>query len=90
MINTVVSDLQIFLLFFTILQVLFSMVFAVLGVGNKNIRGGFKDYADAIESGDEDEPENFPNEEYENIGLFLGYLFQTLRTALGDFDFEAS
>ena len=41
------------------------MVFAVIGVGNKNVRGGFKDYAEAIESGEEDEPENFPNEEYE-------------------------
>ena len=66
------------------------MVFAVIGVGNKNIRGDFKDYADAIESGEIDEPENFPNEEYDQIGLFIGYLFQTLRTALGDFDFEAS
>ena len=41
------------------------MVFAVIGVGNKNIRGGFKDYADAIENEEIDEPENFPNEEYE-------------------------
>jgi hypothetical protein len=34
MIYTVVSDLKVFALFFTILIVLFSMVFAVLGAGN--------------------------------------------------------
>jgi hypothetical protein len=34
MIYTVVSDLKVFGLFFTILILLFSMVFAVLGAGN--------------------------------------------------------
>ena len=29
-------------------------------------------------------------EEYENIGLFLGYIFSTLRSSLGDFDFDAA
>jgi len=39
---------------------------------------------------DELQPENIPNEEYNQIGLFLGYIFSTLRLSLGDFDFEAS
>ena len=34
MIYTVIADLQVFLLFFTILIVLFAQIFAVLGVGN--------------------------------------------------------
>ena len=34
MIYTVMRDLQVFLLFFTILILLFSQIFAVLGVGN--------------------------------------------------------
>ena len=29
-------------------------------------------------------------EEYENIGLFFGYIFSTLRASIGDFDFDAS
>jgi len=33
---------------------------------------------------------NIPNEEYEKIGLFFGYIFMTLRYSLGDFDFDAS
>lgn len=31
-----------------------------------------------------------PMEEYDQIGLFFGYIISTLRTSLGDFDFEAS
>jgi len=34
MIYTVIADLKVFLLFFTILIVLFAQIFAVLGVGN--------------------------------------------------------
>ena len=78
------------MLFFTILIVLFSQVFAVLGVGNTSHDGDLKDFKEAIELGLEDEPENFPFEEYDHIGLFWGYIFSTLRMAMGDFDFEAS
>jgi hypothetical protein len=90
MIYTVIADLQVFLLFFSILIVLFSQVFAVLGVGNTQLDNDLKEYAEAIERGDENEPENFPFEEYDHIGLFWGYIFSTLRMAIGDFDFEAS
>jgi hypothetical protein len=41
MINTVVYDLRVFALFFVILIVLFSMVFAVIGAGNQNVPGEF-------------------------------------------------
>ena len=41
MIYTVVADLKVFGLFFTILILLFSMVFAVLGAANENIPGDF-------------------------------------------------
>lgn len=41
MINQVVFDLRVFILFYSILIVIFSMIFAVLGVGNKKF-GGFK------------------------------------------------
>lgn len=36
MIYTVVADLKVFLLFFTILVVLFAQIMAVIGVGNYN------------------------------------------------------
>lgn len=39
MIYTVVADLKVFGLFFTILILLFSMVFAVLGAANEKIPG---------------------------------------------------
>ena len=93
MINQVVFDLRVFLLFYCILIVLFSMIFAVLGLGNPNIvTSDFTEHSDWVDSLDEDwkEPENFPNEEYDHIGLFWGYIFSTFRQSLGDFDFEAS
>ena len=88
MIYRVMSDLKVFLLFFFILIVLFAMVFAVIGVGNTNVPGDLQDFANAIDAGEEDEPENFPYEEYEHIGLFAGNILTTLRIALGDFDFD--
>jgi hypothetical protein len=66
------------------------MVFAVIGVGNTNIDGDLKDYADAIESGEEDSPANFPFEEYDTVGTFVGTIITTLRTSMGDFDFDPS
>ena len=47
MINTVVYDLRVFLLFYSILIVLFSMIYAVLGVGNARV-GGFKTMVDSL------------------------------------------
>ena len=44
MINTVVYDLRIFLLFYGILIYFFSLVFAVVGVGNHRIPGKFGEF----------------------------------------------
>jgi hypothetical protein len=62
------------------------MIYAVLGVGNAKV-GGFKEF---IEGLPEDYNRDIPNEEYDHIGLFFGYIITTLRQSLGDFDFEAS
>ena len=53
MIQTVIKDLRVFLLFYAILIFLFSMIFAVLGVGNDKINGDFKDYVKEIDERDE-------------------------------------
>lgn len=49
MINQVVFDLRVFILFYSILIVIFSMIFAVLGVGNKK----FGEFSEFIEEYDE-------------------------------------
>ena len=60
-------------------------------MGNVNRDDGdLKAYKEAIENKEEDEPENFPNEEYDHIPIFYGYIFSTLRMSFGDFDFDAS
>ena len=88
MIYTVCKDLQVFLLFFTILIVLFAQIFAVLGVGNPKQGGALAEYVESVNSGEEDG--DVPFSEYERIGLFAGYLIYTLRIAMGDFDFDAT
>ena len=92
MIFQVVKDLRAFLIFFFILVVLYGLVFAVLGAGNQNQPGKFKEFYDECQelAGTEDECDGIPNEEYEFVGLFFGNMFYTLRTGIGDFDFGAS
>ena len=48
MISKVIFDLRVFLIFYGILIFLFSMIFAVIGLANKNVPGGFKNYVDNI------------------------------------------
>jgi hypothetical protein len=88
MIYTVVADLKVFLLFFTILVVLFAQIMAVIGIGNYNHENNLKEYIaeEELHGNDFD----IPMEEYEMIGLWLGTLISTLRIAMGDFDFDAS
>ena len=88
MIYTVISDLKVFLLFFTILIVLFGQIFAVIGVGNYKVDNALQEYVKANEAGEESGDITF--EEYDKIGLFLGTLMSTLRIAMGDFDFGAA
>jgi len=75
MIQTVVYDLRVFLVFYSILVVLFSMIFAVLGVGNGNVKGKFKDFADDINKRTDLNKPSIPNSEYDNVGLFVGTIF---------------
>lgn len=46
MIIRVIFDLRVFLLFYMILLFLFSMIFAVIGLANKKVPGGLKDYVE--------------------------------------------
>ena len=57
MLTNVIYDLRIFLLFYTILVVLFSLLLGVIGVGNVKIPGGFKNEYEL-------EEEDYPGVEY--------------------------
>jgi hypothetical protein len=89
MIFRVVKDLQAFLIFFFILVFNFSMIFAVIGAGNPNVPGEFKDFYDEAMC-DPDFDDDIPDEEYQAVGLFLGYIISTLRIAIGDFSFDSA
>lgn len=79
MLQNVIYDLRIFLFFYIILTALFSLLIGVLGIGNRNVPGIFKDTFGEEESG-------FPGVEYKEIGLFVGNIINTLRVSTGDFE----
>jgi hypothetical protein len=62
MIYTVIADLKVFLLFFTILIVLFAQIMSVIGVGNYNHDNALRKYVEDIEAGLADG--DIPMEEY--------------------------
>ena len=86
MITNVIFDLRIFGLFYAILIYLFSLMFGVLGIGNKLQPGVFKTFIDE----EWEEGDDYPMQEYQFIGLPMGNIMNTLRMSLGDFDFDAS
>ena len=91
MLSCVIYDLRIFLLFYFIMIILFAQILAVLGLANIKIKGDFQDWANEVdELDDKDQPEDYPDEEYQLIGLWFGYIITVLRMSLGDFDFMAS
>jgi len=89
MLNQVLFDLRVFILFYFILPIIFSFIFAVLGVGNKHF-ALYKEYYGEMTLKEGIESQVEPMLEYHQIGLLLGYFISTLRMSLGDFDFAAS
>lgn len=86
MLRNVIIDLRIFMLFYIILIVLFSLLLGVLGLGNKNIEGsGFQ-----IMYGNLTATDGYPGAEYENVGLYLGNILTVLRMSMGDFGFDSA
>lgn len=83
MLQTVIYDLRIFLLFYGILVVLFSLTMGVLGTGNPhpdiNMNLALAK-AEAIYFGD-----SYLGIEYLDIHRIVGNLIDTLKLSLGDF-----
>jgi hypothetical protein len=80
MLTKVISDLGIFLIFYVILIVLFSLLLGILGLGNRFIDGPFRDKYGGTEE--------YPGNEYATVGLFWGNVLTTLRMSMGDFSFD--
>lgn len=83
-------DLKVFVLFYAILLAFFSLIFAVIGVGNHRYGEFEKQLAEWKTWDVKERPFDKPNEEYDRVGMLLGYFFSTLRISTGDFDFNAS
>jgi hypothetical protein len=81
MLTKVIADLKIFMLFFFIMIIKFSLILDVMGIGNINIEGPFRDkWLVAAENGEE-----YPGWEYSRIGVFFGSILSVFRISMGDF-----
>lgn len=86
MLSQVILDLRSFMTFFFIMCTMFSMMFGVIGLGNVNIDGPFREENYDPESKYKMPIDRFaPGVEFRQIGLLAGNLIQTLRLATGDF-----
>lgn len=83
MLQNVIFDLRVFLTFYVILTLLFSLMYGVLGLGNSRIPGGFRDTFFDFEN--QELKSDAPGIEYDKIGLFFGNFIQTIRLSMGDF-----
>lgn len=86
MLKNVIYDLRVFLIFYFMVIFLFGLIFSVLGVGNMNAPGDYKELRD-------DPPDTYydiPYEEYDQVGMFVGNIIYVMRASIGDFDFGAS
>jgi hypothetical protein len=87
MLKNVIYDLRIFLFFFFILTFKFSLITSIMGLGNANVEGPFKDkYKDYDFKNPYDKCGNtMPGIEYHKIGLQIGNFLSVLRVGIGDF-----
>lgn len=83
MLQNVIWDLRVFLTFYVILTLLFSLMYGVLGLGNSRIPGGFRENFYDFENNEL--KSDAPGIEYDKIGLFFGNFIQTIRLSMGDF-----
>ena len=87
MLSNVVYDLRIFLFFYIILTALFSLLFGVLGVGNRRINSNFYDVFGKEKDNEPEDEEggDYPGVEFKHVGKLFGYFLETLRISTGDF-----
>jgi hypothetical protein len=89
MLFQVASDLKVFIFFYLIIIVLFSMLISVLGIGNPKIE---PEFAEAFPISNSTDPKevaaswgDIPNSEYRYIGLVAGHMIDIIKMSVGDF-----
>lgn len=87
MLFQVSKDLQVFIFFYFIIIILFSMLISVLGIGNPAIEKDFR-LAFPQPKTEKEELEgrgDVPNSEYKHIGLVVGHMIDIIKMSVGDF-----
>ena len=83
MMKKVFFDLRIFMLFYSILLIVFSAILGILQIGNFELSSN-------PEIQTLREKSEYPNYEYKYLPFFMQHIFTVTRISLGDFDFEAA
>jgi len=83
MVKQVFLDLRVFMLFFSILLLMFAIMFSILDIGNY-------EYSDDENIRNVLNLASFSGQEYLQINKFVAHMITIYRISLGDFDFGAS
>jgi hypothetical protein len=83
MMKNVFFDLRVFMLFYLILILMFSIVLGILKVGNMELLG------DPATRKQKRKSSSWPNKEYMHLPYFMSNIMTVTRISLGDFDFSA-
>jgi len=83
MLKQVFFDLRVFMLFFSILLLMFAIIFSILDIGQY-------EFSDDVNVRNVLNLTSFSGQEYLKINKFLSNMITVYRISLGDFDFGAS
>ena len=92
MMKNVISDLRVFIFFYVIMVIIFSIILGVLFVGNyDHPKDEFVNdyYKTLIKKPTGFAFNEYPGYEYKHVTLFTANILRTLRYSLGDYDFGA-
>ena len=86
MLSRVIVDLSYFFFFFFQIIFTFALIMDVLGVGNVNIEGKFRDeFKDCDLENFVECASEMPGVEFSHLGLFFGNIYQVFRLSVGDY-----
>ena len=85
MLTNVISDLKIFIMFFSILILMFALQISIIGLSNFKVDGKFKETFYEEHKKDWKQIIGYPQEEHKYIGTFFGNIMTVFRASMGDF-----
>ena len=83
MLKQVMMDLMFFIVFYTIINVVFAIMLAIIDLGNLDLNAD-KNVRDLKNLS------SYPGNEYKHMNPFLAHFFTVMRISVGDFSFDSA